>query len=170
MILNKSRYQTFNLPRSTLATLRLDSWQASTASSEPGTYHRTENSDRLAQRRLRSPEFLPGPITNLPNLRQRPIFFLQATVLTSSFGTMAALRPSPRFAERLMLRTRLASSSSPRFVTLPLSQRCSARFYSSDEPPPPPLLQKLKGDLKSASTSPPPASQPFLAPEWRSIG
>ncbi|KAI1450141.1 GatB/YqeY domain-containing protein [Annulohypoxylon stygium] len=63
---------------------------------------------------------------------------------------MAALRPSPRFAERLMLRTRLASSSSPRFVTLPLSQRCSARFYSSDEPPPPPLLQKLKGDLKSA--------------------
>ncbi|KAI1095971.1 GatB/YqeY domain-containing protein [Rostrohypoxylon terebratum] len=63
---------------------------------------------------------------------------------------MAALRPSPRFAERLVLRARLASSPSPRFVTLPLSQRCSARFYSSDEPPPPPLLQKVKGDLKSA--------------------
>ncbi|KAI2469960.1 GatB/YqeY domain-containing protein [Annulohypoxylon bovei var. microspora] len=61
---------------------------------------------------------------------------------------MAALRPSPRVADRFLLRTRLASSFSPRLS--PLSQRCSARFYSSDEPPPPPLLQKLKGDLKIA--------------------
>ncbi|KAI1461478.1 GatB/YqeY domain-containing protein [Annulohypoxylon moriforme] len=63
---------------------------------------------------------------------------------------MAALRPSPRFAEQLLLRTRLAQSSSPRFLALPISQRCSARFYSSDEPPPPPLLQTIKGDLKTA--------------------
>ncbi|KAI1142205.1 GatB/YqeY domain-containing protein [Hypoxylon sp. FL0543] len=56
---------------------------------------------------------------------------------------MAGLRPSSRIAERLLVRTCFASP-------LPLSQRCSARFYSSAELPPPPLLQKLKGDLKTA--------------------
>ncbi|KAI1409343.1 GatB/YqeY domain-containing protein [Hypoxylon sp. FL1857] len=56
---------------------------------------------------------------------------------------MAALRFSNRIAERLLVRTRFASP-------LPFSQRCSARFYSSDDPAPPPLLQKLKADLKTA--------------------
>ncbi|KAI0888827.1 GatB/YqeY domain-containing protein [Annulohypoxylon maeteangense] len=63
---------------------------------------------------------------------------------------MAALRPSPRLASRILSRTRIAS---PSVSPLPIAriQRCnSARFYSSEEPPPPPLLQKLKGDLKAA--------------------
>ncbi|KAI2624392.1 GatB/YqeY domain-containing protein [Hypoxylon sp. NC1633] len=62
---------------------------------------------------------------------------------------MAALRPSYRVAARLLQQTRLAPPST---TTLP-SRRCgSARFYSSEAPPPPspPLLQKLKGDLKTA--------------------
>ncbi|KAI1205749.1 GatB/YqeY domain-containing protein [Annulohypoxylon truncatum] len=66
---------------------------------------------------------------------------------------MAALRPSPRFAERLLARTRLASPTSPRLLPMPTSQICSssARFYSSDAPPPPPpLLKKFKSDLKAA--------------------
>ncbi|KAI1470838.1 GatB/YqeY domain-containing protein [Daldinia caldariorum] len=65
---------------------------------------------------------------------------------------MASLRPFNRVAERLRLRTRITYPSSSSFITSP-SHRCSsARFYSSEEaaPPPPPLLQKIKGDLKTA--------------------
>ncbi|KAI1658420.1 GatB/YqeY domain-containing protein [Daldinia decipiens] len=65
---------------------------------------------------------------------------------------MASLRPFNRVAERLRLRTRIASYPSTTPTTSEfLSRRCGARFYSSEEaPPPPPLLQKIKGDLKAA--------------------
>ncbi|KAI2781911.1 GatB/YqeY domain-containing protein [Daldinia loculata] len=66
---------------------------------------------------------------------------------------MASLRPFNRVAEQLRLRTRIAypyPSTTPTTSGF-LSRRCSARFYSSEEaPPPPPLLQKIKGDLKTA--------------------
>ncbi|KAL7627644.1 hypothetical protein AAE478_001837 [Parahypoxylon ruwenzoriense] len=63
---------------------------------------------------------------------------------------MVALRPSRAVAERLLLRTRLASLNTPARSLL-LSRQCGgARFYSSDDAPPPPLLQKLKTDLKTA--------------------
>ncbi|KAI1805211.1 GatB/YqeY domain-containing protein [Daldinia bambusicola] len=61
---------------------------------------------------------------------------------------MASLRPFNRVAERLRLRTRITYPSSS--STIAPSSRCSARFYSSEEAPPPPLLQKIKGDLKTA--------------------
>ncbi|KAI0387583.1 GatB/YqeY domain-containing protein [Hypomontagnella monticulosa] len=65
---------------------------------------------------------------------------------------MAALRPSSRMAERLLLRTQLGFPATTSTNALsPLSRRCNVRFYSSDEPPPPPpLLQKIKADLKTA--------------------
>ncbi|KAI0848086.1 GatB/YqeY domain-containing protein [Daldinia vernicosa] len=67
---------------------------------------------------------------------------------------MASLRPFNRVADRLLpLRTtRIAYPSTTTPTTSGfLSRRCSARFYSSEEaPPPPPLLQKIKGDLKTA--------------------
>ncbi|KAI8961676.1 GatB/YqeY domain-containing protein [Daldinia sp. FL1419] len=63
---------------------------------------------------------------------------------------MASLRPFARAAERLPLRTRIAYPSTTPTTPGFLSRRCSARFYSSEEPPPPPLLQKIKGDLKTA--------------------
>ncbi|KAI1106955.1 GatB/YqeY domain-containing protein [Jackrogersella minutella] len=62
---------------------------------------------------------------------------------------MAALRPSPRIAERLLLRTPFTPIPFSSTRLSPLSLRCSAR-YSQEAAPLPPLLLKIKGDLKPA--------------------